>query len=548
MSDHNRLIEQKGVHYVGFLAAKYGCLYRNVTEHDKGVDAEIELTQSLGVASSRLGVQVKARSAFKPTSDNKIAIYVTEQNLHYWKSYGCPVVLMAYCDADTEVYWTRVDNASSPKIKISLAQKFDHSVVQNFAQIISQYHANLARNLSTKDVSEILSKLSPTIDEVLKPVEQKLKAANALFWDKKYREAAQIYEPLFLIYEENQFLRYNLLLCLLVSGEHDRVIDIVTETLRKSPDESDYYNLLAAGLELAGREQEAESAILEAIKRKITSAESWNNLGLLHWRQGRNQEAYEDLCQAVIYTSNNDKDDIYLNLALCSITLEKYTEAIYYYDECIKLNPNHYDAFNNKGILLTSLLRVEEALESYESAIKINSKNPCALCNSASLLKDLGYDERAIQRYHMLLEERPDDGCIHLNLGVLYCRIDDWSTAAYHFDKSYKFIRSDSSRGDFKQTIPVIDIGYEVCHWILIEFTKHSVRIIRVDAKANFALFNMPLMREWVQQAHIKNKPLPPEDPRKLFAPKQLSSSDLCKSLDPTLRRIEGKGERDKET
>jgi tetratricopeptide (TPR) repeat protein len=531
MSDHNRLVEQKGVSYVGFLAANYSCLYRRVTEHDKGVDADIELTRSLRNFSPIIGVQVKSRSEFKPTAENKISITVTEQNLHYWKSYGHPVVLMAYSDEDTEVYWTRVDNASSRTIQISLSQKFDDSAVNQFNQIISQYYTNIARNLTTKDVSEILSELGNTVEEVLNPVEQKLKAANALMSARKCREAAQIYESLALIYEDVHSLRYNLGVCLLESGEYDKAIDVVNEVLKKSPDALNYYMLLSGCLELAGRDEEAESALLHIVKRKITSFEAWNNLGLFHWRQGRTEEAYEDLSTASAYAPNNDI--IYFNLALCSIALKKYKQAIDYYDKCLKINPNHYDAFNARGLLLETLLRVWDALDSYESAIKIDSKKPYALYNCAHLLKDLGYNERAIQRYYMALEERINERNIHLDLGSLYCRVDNWSAAAYHFDKSYNYLRSDLPPEKIEGKMRLIDMGYEVFYLIDLEITKFSVRILSVESVPRLAVFNISGVRQWLKQAYLINQPFSPEDIRlsKLFTPNELSKKTPLEQL-----------------
>lgn len=129
MNDHNRLVEQSGVYHVGSLAARLGYLFRQIKEHDKGVDAEIELTQSIGVESPIIGVQIKARSDFRKNVDNTVSITVSEQNLRYWKSFGRPVVLIMYSDKEADVYWTRVDNASSQTIKISLDQKLDESTV-----------------------------------------------------------------------------------------------------------------------------------------------------------------------------------------------------------------------------------------------------------------------------------------------------------------------------------------------------------------------------------------------------------------------------------
>ena len=83
MSDDTRLNEQQGLGFVKFLAGQFGCLYRDITQHDKGVDAEPELVGKISVQSPIIGVQVKARSKFQLTSDNEISITVTNQNLKY---------------------------------------------------------------------------------------------------------------------------------------------------------------------------------------------------------------------------------------------------------------------------------------------------------------------------------------------------------------------------------------------------------------------------------------------------------------------------------
>jgi len=525
MNDHNRLVEQTGVYHLGCLAARLGYLFRQIKEHDKGVDAEIELTQSIGVASPIIGVQIKARSDFRKNADNTISITVTEQNLRYWKSFGRPVVLMAYSDKETDVYWTRVDNASSRTIRISLDQKFDESTMHQFARIISQYHANVAWNMPTKNASEILAELGSTVGEVLTPIEQKVRAVDTLMTKGRYKDAAPTCEALATIYEDAPSIWYNWVVCLLESGERDRALDVANEVLKKLPERWESYHLVGTCLGSLDRYEEAENLLLKALELAPLSPEVWNNLGLLHYWQGRNKEAYEEFYLAAAYEPD-DKCSRF-NLALCSTALGNYEEALHYYDACININPNFYDALNNKGRLLRYLWRIGEALDSYDSAIEIDSRNPAALCNSAYLLKDLGYNERAIQRYHMALEELPDNDSLHFNLGVLCCRTGNWKSAAYHFDKAYNLLKSDLPRKEFEGLVGIIDIGYEVAYFIRVEFTKHSVRIFSVDPEPKCALFNaVPSMRELLNQAHTINRPLPPEDPRKAFAPNRFSDDE----------------------
>jgi len=171
MGDHNRLIEQAGVGFFEHLASKLGYLYRPTGQHDKGVDAEIELTQSANALSNKIGIQIKSRSEFRKTKKNEISVIVKEQNLQYWKSYGRPVIFVAYSVGEENLYWTRVDNASSRTIKISLDKKFDSSTQQEFLKILSRYYADVAQNIDLKDVSVILGEIGSKINEVIKPIQ-----------------------------------------------------------------------------------------------------------------------------------------------------------------------------------------------------------------------------------------------------------------------------------------------------------------------------------------------------------------------------------------
>lgn len=512
MSDHSRIVEQKGVYYVGYLAGELGYLFRQIKEHDKGVDAEIELIKEIGLQSPILGVQVKARSKFRITTDNEISVTVTEQNLTYWKSFGRPVILAAYSDDRHEVYWTRVDNASSRTIRISLEQKFDTSTLQAFPRIISQYYANFSKNIEIKTVSEILTEFGSTIGEVLSPIEQKLEKAETLLSHGKFKEAATIYRALVTIYEDAPLIWHNLGICLLSLNEYKQAYDIAIKLFEKYPDNLEACNLL--GSSLAGVEQyeQAEKILLTALKKKpfsVASSMLWNSLGLLHYWQGRNAEAIEEFSVAATYDPNDH--NVFFNLALCSIATSEYTKALEYFDKCIANNPHNSEGLLSKGLLLSYLWRLWEALDYYDRAIQLNPRDYRALYNSADLLKDLGKDERAIQRFHMALDEIPESSLLHYNLGLLYCRKKDRPQAAYHFYKSNKI----------QENTFLFDFGYEVAYFVIAERTGNSICVKEIQSIPQFALFygdNNP-MRKYLKKAHSINQPILPKDPRQRFAP-----------------------------
>jgi tetratricopeptide (TPR) repeat protein len=76
--------------------------------------------------------------------------------------------------------------------------------------------------------------------------------------------------------------------------------------------------------------------------------------------------------------------------------LNRYEAAIVCYDEAIRLNPRNGYAWNNKGRTLYRLHRYDEALACYEEAIRIYPKFSYAWSNKGDVLHQLGRDEEAI--------------------------------------------------------------------------------------------------------------------------------------------------------
>ena len=52
--------------------------------------------------------------------------------------------------------------------------------------------------------------------------------------------------------------------------------------------------------------------------------------------------------------------------------LNRLNDALENYNNLIKLNPDHAEAYRNRGIVLSDLKRLDEAVTSYEKANQIN--------------------------------------------------------------------------------------------------------------------------------------------------------------------------------
>jgi tetratricopeptide (TPR) repeat protein len=520
MNDHNRLVEGEGVHAVGLMASKLGILFRQINAHDKGIDAELELTQprSRNVGGCFIGLQIKSRSKFRLTADKYISITVKDQTLKYWKNYGRPVLLMAYSRDD--IFWVRVDNASSRTIKISLEQKFNELSLPLLQQIVSQYYTDMALIVPTENVSDILADLGQTVGIILEENASAIKEANDFLVARAFNEAVKIYEAFSVIYRQSPKIMHNLGVSLLGARRFEEALKISNRLIEKAPSNVLAYHLSAGCLISLQRYDEAERRLLQALKFAPNSARILDLLGLLLYWQNRNEEALRYFFQ--IFENHLETAEICFNTALCLTALGLYPQALLLYDVCLLLNPDIYDTYNNKALLLQHLFRFQEALEFYEKAIHLEPQNLMALCNCAYLLKDLGRNAEAIQRYNEALLISPNNESVHFNLGALFCRVNQWETAAYHLNEGYGYLQIQENRQNFKdcpKSAGIIDIGFDVLYIIELEIREDSIRITSVDDGSEYALLKDPVIKAYSEQAYLINKPLKDEVIREAFNP-----------------------------
>ncbi|CAD8209589.1 unnamed protein product [Paramecium octaurelia] len=64
---------------------------------------------------------------------------------------------------------------------------------------------------------------------------------------------------------------------------------------------------------------------------------------------------------------------------------EKYTEALEVIEQCLKINPNHFDLLGGKGYCLQNQNQFEKAMLFYNKARVINSNDLCTI-NRKSIL------------------------------------------------------------------------------------------------------------------------------------------------------------------
>ena len=82
-------------------------------------------------------------------------------------------------------------------------------------------------------------------------------------------------------------------------------------------------------------------------------------------------------------------------------------KAVEYADKVLHLDPDNFQALNNKGTALEALGKFKEAIRCYDQALKINPKYVKALNNKGRALKVLGEYEESIKYFNKVLKIEP---------------------------------------------------------------------------------------------------------------------------------------------
>ena len=135
----------------------------------------------------------------------------------------------------------------------------------------------------------------------------------------------------------------------------------------------------------------------------------------------------------------NDKKNLIIdqtfNLALQNHQKSNFRNAQNYYQEVLTIDPNHFDALNNLGIIFIKLKENQKAKECFEKAIKINPSNLNILKNLGLLFKELNQNQKAKECFEKVIEIDPNHVHARFILGVIYNELNQNQKAKECFEK-----------------------------------------------------------------------------------------------------------------
>ncbi|NJR21813.1 MAG: serine protease [Richelia sp. CSU_2_1] len=127
--------------------------------------------------------------------------------------------------------------------------------------------------------------------------------------------------------------------------------------------------------------------------------------------------------------------------------------AIADYDRTLKINPNFALAYNNRGIARSDLGDKQGAIADYEQALKINPNYADAYNNRGWARYELGDKQGAIADYDRALKINPNFALAYYNRGNIRYELGDKQGAIADFQKAADLFQQQGNKNSYQDAI-----------------------------------------------------------------------------------------------
>ena len=185
---------------------------------------------------------------------------------------------------------------------------------------------------------------------------------------------------------------------------------------------------------------EAEASFRLAARADPSSAEALYGIGSVYLKQEKIREARGSFSDALKLKASypDTRTNSYNNLGLIAAREGKTDEAIGYFQEALRLNPEHFIALENLGNAYRQEKRWGEARAELEKALAVKPDDPEANYSLGMVFAQTDQTESAYQYLRKALQYRPAYPEALNNLGVLYLRTGHTKEAIAKFEESIR--------------------------------------------------------------------------------------------------------------
>ncbi len=185
-----------------------------------------------------------------------------------------------------------------------------------------------------------------------------------------------------------------------------------------------------------------------------------------------------DICNQIIKLDPNDFI-AFNNRGNAYSELREYNKAIEDYNQAIKFNSEDAEAFYNRGITYEELGEYNKAIEDYNKAIEINSEYFEAFNNRGNAYVKLIEYNKAIEDYNKSIEINSENDEAFYNRGNVYAKLREYNKAIEDYNKTIE-INSEDIKAFYNRGNAYVKLGkYDKA----IEDYNKAIEINSDDAK-----------------------------------------------------------------
>ena len=183
------------------------------------------------------------------------------------------------------------------------------------------------------------------------------------------------------------------------------------------------------------------------------------------------------------------------NLAVKNHIKNNLKEAQNFYNQVLKINPNHISALNNLGGLFKQLGETETAKSFYNKTVKINPNFADGHNNLGIIYRELGDHQKAVSCYKKTIEINPNHIHSYNNLGIILEELGEYKKALSYYEKGIEINPNNINfywnahilASDIDEALSRLKKLYKIDN----KHTKAKIMIGALEGyKGNFDLFN----------------------------------------------------------
>jgi tetratricopeptide (TPR) repeat protein/peroxiredoxin len=189
-----------------------------------------------------------------------------------------------------------------------------------------------------------------------------------------------------------------------------------------------------------GYVEQAEASFQRALRDDPTSAEALYGIGSVYLQQQKTDEAKQTFERATkaLAAYPDTLPNAWNNLGLLATREGRTAEAIPYFEEAVRANPDHLIALANLGNAYRQEKHWDQAKTALTHAVEVGPEDPEANYGLGMVYAQLNDSDRAYEYLQRALQLRPVYPEALNNLGILYLRTQRRDQAVASFEESIR--------------------------------------------------------------------------------------------------------------